>query len=215
MAGSPRPPGPHGCAVITIGLTGGYGSGKGTVARVFAGLGALVIDADELAHEAIAPRRPAWRELVRRFGRGILAPDGSIDRGRLAGIVFRDRDLVADLNAIVHPRVRREMRRRIRAARRGGGRGVVVANVPLLFEAGMENDFDTTVVVACPREEQIRRCRRRDGLARKEVERRIGMQWGMGEKIRRARHVIDNGGTRAYTERQVRRLWREVTGGNA
>ncbi|MEI6633288.1 MAG: dephospho-CoA kinase [Chlamydiota bacterium] len=201
--------------LITVGLTGGYGTGKGTVAGMFARRGALVIDADKIAHEAIGPRRAAWREVVRAFGRAVLAPDGSIDRRALAGIVFADARLLARLNAIVHPRVAREIRRRLLRAAREGRRGVAVVNVPLLFETGMEKGFDTTVAVTCPRGEQVRRCRERDGLSRKEVERRIRMQWAMGEKIRRARHVIDNGGTRANTEKQVRELWAPLTGGDA
>ena len=204
-----RPP------LLTVALTGGYCTGKGTVARILGRLGAFVIDADGIAHEAIAPRRPAWREVVREFGRGVCAADGSIDRRRLAGVVFRDTRLLKRLNAIVHPRVGREIGRRLTRARREGRHRVAVVEVPLLFESGMDRRFDTTVVVTCPRGEQIRRCAARDGLSRKEVVRRIRAQWPMGEKLRRARHVIDNGGTRAYTERQVRRLWNSLTGGNA
>jgi len=201
--------------LVTIGLTGGYGTGKGTVAGILGRLGALVIDADEIAHEAIAPRRPAWREIVRLFGGGICAPDGSIDRRRLAAVVFRDGRLLRRLNAIVHPRVGREIRRRLARARREGVRRVAVANVPLLFESGMDRWFDTTVVVVCPRAEQVRRCAARDRLSGREVVRRIRSQWPIREKLRRARHIVDNGGTRAYTERQVRRLWDSLTGGNA
>lgn len=206
-------PGNRGVPLITIGLTGGYGTGKGTVAAMFGRLGALVLDADELAHEAILPRRPAWREAVRAFGPAILAADGTVDRRALAAIVFRDRGALARLNSIVHPRVRREIRRRLRLAVRGGRHAAAVVNVPLLFEAGWGGDFDATITVTCPRGEQVRRCRERDGLSRKEVERRIRMQWPTGEKIRRSRHRIDNGGARDHTRRQVMKLWRTLTGG--
>lgn len=201
--------------MITIGLTGGMGTGKATVARMCARRGAFVIDADELAREAVRPGRRAWRSVVKSFGRGVLKDDGSIDRLKLAAIVFCDRRKLDRLNAIVHPSVRWEMRRRLARAGREGKHDVAVANVPLLFEAGLEEEFDKTIVVTCPRKKQIERCRERDGLSRREIERRIGMQLPITNKIRRSDYVIDNGGTLENTKRQVKETWRMLTGGRA
>ncbi len=199
--------------MIKIGLTGGMGTGKAAVAKMCARRGALVIDADELAHEAVRPCRRAWRSVVKAFGRGVLRADGSIDRRELAAIVFGDRRKLDRLNAIVHPSVMWEMRRRLARAAREGKHDVAVANVPLLYEAGMEGEFDKTIVVTCPREKQIERCRERDGLSRREVERRIRTQLPITDKIKRSDYVIDNGGTLENTERQVKETWKMLTGG--
>jgi len=201
--------------LIRIGLTGGMGTGKATVAKMFARRGALVVDADELAREAVRPGRRAWKRIVEVFGRSVLRDDRSIDRRALAGIVFGDPRKVARLNAIVHPPVIREMRLQLARAAREGKYAVAVANVPLLFEAGMGGEFDRTVVVMCPREEQVARCGERDGLSRREIERRVRMQMPIAEKIRRSDYVINNGGTLKNTERQVRDMWRILTGGSA
>ncbi len=201
--------------MLRIGITGGMGTGKETVAGMFADRGALVIDADRIARDAVRPRRAAWRGIVRAFGRKILLPDGRIDRRALGDIVFRDRRKRRLLNAIVHPPVVREMRRRMARAARSGRHPVLVANVPLLFEAGLEGDFDRIVVVSCPRMEQVRRCRARDGLSRAEVERRMRAQLPLAEKRRRADYVVDNGGTLENTERQVQKVWEEVASGRA
>lgn len=186
------------------------GTGKATVAGMCARRGALVVDADELAHEAVRPGRRAWRSVVKAFGRGVLKADGSIDRRALGSIVFGDRRKLDRLNAIVHPSVIWEMRRRFARAAREGRHDVAVANVPLLFEAGLEGEFDKTIVVACPREKQIERCRERDGLSRREIERRIRMQLPVAYKIRRSDYVIYNGGTLKNTERQVGETWKNI-----
>jgi dephospho-CoA kinase len=199
--------------VLKIGWTGGLGTVKATVAKMFARRGALVVDADELAREAVRPGRPAWKRIVKAFGRSVLKDDRSVNRRALAGIVFGDPRKVARLNAMVHPPVMREMRRRLASTAREGKRDVAVANVPLLFEAGMEDEFDRTVVVTCPRKEQVSRCRERDGLSRREIERRLRMQMPIAEKIRRSDYVIDNGGTLKDTAKQVKNIWEILTGG--
>jgi dephospho-CoA kinase len=190
------------------------GTGKATVAKMCARRGAFIIDADELARDAVRPGRRAWRSVVKAFGRGVLKADGSIDRRKLSAIVFGDRRKLDRLNAIVHPSVAWEMRRRFARAARGGKR-VAVANVPLLFEAGLEREFDKTIVVTCPRREQIERCSERDGLSRREIERRIRMQLPIADKIRRSDYLIDNGGTLKDTKRQVGEMWKILTGGRA
>jgi len=201
--------------LIRIGLTGGMGTGKATVAKMCARRGALVVDADELAREAVRPGRRAWKRIVEVFGRSMLKADRSIDRRALAAVVFSDQRKLKRLNAIVHPPVIREMRVRLARAAREGKYAVAVANVPLLFEAGLEGEFDRTIVVTCPREEQVARCAERDGLSRREIERRLRLQMPIAEKIRRSDYVIDNGGTLNNTERQVGDVWKILTGGRA
>jgi dephospho-CoA kinase len=201
-------------AVIKVGLTGGIGTGKATVAKMLSSLGALVIDADRLAHEAVHPGSRPWKQVVRAFGKGILGRDGRIDRRRLAAIVFSDPGKLRLLDSIVHPPVLREMRRRMERAAAEGRYPVAVADVPLLFEAGLENEFDRVIVVTCPREEQIRRCRARGGMSREEVERRINAQMPLREKERRADYVIDNRGALEQTGKQVREVWERVVSGS-
>ena len=193
--------------MIKLGLTGGMGTGKATVAMFFASLGALVVDADEIAREVVRPGCRAWKNLVEVFGKEILKADGSINRVALAGVVFREPEKLKRLNAIMHPPVIDEMRRRFRSAEEGGRYAVVVADVPLLFEAGLEAEFDKTVVVTCPREEQIRRCCARDGLSRDDVESRLRAQMPLEEKVSRSDYVISNRGLLEDTEKQVKNLW--------
>jgi len=199
--------------MIRIAVTGGMGSGKATVAGMFARLGAIAIDADQLARDAIAPGTERRRRVVETFGGGILKEDGSLDRRALAGIVFGDRDKLSRLSLIIHPPVIEEIGRRLDAAEAAGKYTAAVVDVPLLYEAKMEGGFDKVIVVACPRDEQVRRCMHRDGLTREEVERRLEMQISMEEKMQRADFVIDNGGSPEETERQVRELWKKLTGG--
>lgn len=196
--------------MLRVGLTGGMGSGKATVARFLARYGACVVDADELAREAVSPGSGVWRELVREFGDGVVSEGGEIDRRALAGLVFEDPAKLGRLNAIVHPPVVREIRRRFAAAEREGIYEVAVADVPLLYEAGLEDDFDRVVAVTCTREEQLRRCRERDGFTRAEIESRLNAQMDLGEKSRRADYVIDNSGTIGATEVQAKEVWQRL-----
>lgn len=203
---------------LVVGLSGGIGSGKSTVARMLASFGAAVIDADRIVHELQAPGSPVLGEIAAAFGHGVLDARGALDREALGAIVFRDPEQRRRLNAIVHPRVGAEMMRRAAAARDAGA-PVVVLDIPLLFEvqktAGATASpyrFDATVVVWVPRETQIERQMERDGCDRAEAERRVAAQMSLDEKKAMADHVIDNAGSLAETERQVRALWRELTG---
>ncbi len=202
-----------------IGLTGGIGTGKSTVAGIFAELGAVVIDADAIVHELQAPGTPMLAEIAAAFGPDVIRPDGSLDRPRLGEIVFRDPDARRRLGQIVHPGVGAEMLRRLAAARAARAK-LVVLDIPLLFEgrkAGTGSAallaFDATVLVYAREAQQVERQMARDGHARDEALRRVRSQLPIEEKRALADHVIDNSGTLADTERQVRELYERLVGG--
>jgi len=204
----------------TIALTGGIGTGKSTVARLLAALGAVVVDADAIVHELQAPGSPLVAEIAAAFGPDVVDATGALDRKRLADRVFGDAAQRQRLNALVHPRVGVEMARRIEAARRGGA-PLVVVDIPLFFE-GRPRDrdaaragFDATVLVYAPRAVQIARTVARDGCARADAESRIAAQLPIDEKRALADHVIDNAGAPAETERQVRALFAVLTASEA
>lgn len=199
--------------MLRIGLTGGIGTGKSSVARLLAELGAAVLDADDVARRVVEPDGPAYDAVVSRFGPGVLGPDGRIDRAALADIVFADPAARRDLEAIVHPAVRAEIDRRIEALRRlPEPPAVVVVEIPLLFEAGRAADFDQVWVVYAPDEVAAARASARSGLDPERVRARQQAQWPIAEKVRRADVVIDNGGDWAQTEAQVRAAWRRLRG---
>jgi dephospho-CoA kinase len=193
-----------------VGLTGGIGSGKSTVAGRLAALGATIIDADRLARDAVAPGSPALDAIRARFGDAVFGPGGALDRAALGAIVFGDAEARAALNAIVHPEVARRALE-AKAAAEAAGAGVVVYDLPLLYENGLAPMFDAVVVVAVPPEVQRARVLARDGASPEAIEARIAAQWPLAEKVARADVVIDNGGTRADTERQVDALWARWT----
>lgn len=196
----------------TIALTGGIGTGKSTVSRLFAALGAVVIDADAIVHELQAPGTPLVAEIAKAFGNAILDESGALDRKRLADRVFTDPAERKRLNELVHPRVGAEMARRIAAAR-DAGTPLVVVDIPLFFETrprdrdAARTGFDATVLVYAPRDAQIERTIARDGCTQEEAARRIAAQLPIDEKRALADHVIDNAGSLAETEAQVRALF--------
>jgi dephospho-CoA kinase len=200
----------------TIALTGGIGTGKSTVAALFASLGAALIDADAIVHELQAPGAPLVAEIAAAFGPDVLDATGALDRKRLADRVFADPAQRQRLNALVHPRVGAEMARRTDDARRRGV-PLIVVDIPLLFESRREPraGFDATVLVYAPRAVQIERTVARDGCSRADAEARIAAQMPIDEKRALADHVIENGGPRAETERQVRALFAALTGAPA
>ena len=202
-----------------VGLSGGIGTGKSTVTRMLAALGAVVVDADAIVHRLQAPGSPLLDEIAAALGADVIDADGALDRKRVADLVFRDPAARARLNAIVHPRVGAEMARELAAAREAGA-ALVVLDIPLLFEgraAGRGGasalPFDATILVHAPRELQIERTVARDGVSREDVERRLAAQLPIDEKRALADHVIDNTGTLEDTERQVRALFERLVGG--
>lgn len=176
-----------------MGLTGGIGSGKSTVAGMMAERGAHVIDADRLAREAVSVGSPGLQAVIDHFGSEFLLPDGSLDRARLGRRVFADRQARSALNAIVHPEVRR-LAARAFAEAEAAGVSWMVYDVPLLFENGMEGDFDQVIVVRVRPELQRARVVQRDGLTPEEARARIGAQMPLEEKAARAHAVFDNDG---------------------
>jgi dephospho-CoA kinase len=197
--------------VRTVGLTGGIGTGKSTVAAILRELGATVIDADEATRAVQAPGSEGLRQLVEAFGPGILRPGGELDRAALADIAFRDPALRERLNAIVHPLVRLWMAERAaEAAERGDP--VAVMDIPLLFEARGAGAFETVLLVYAPEELQLRRLVELRGMTPGQARARIAAQMPIEEKRRLATHVIDNTGDLQALRAQVERVWAEVAG---
>jgi dephospho-CoA kinase len=203
---------------VVVGLSGGIGTGKSSVARLFAEAGAVVIDADAIVHELQAPGTPMLAEIAEAFGPEVIRADGSLDRERLGSIVFRDAEARRRLGALVHPKVGAEMLRRLEAARAAGAR-LVVLDIPLLFEgrkAGTGSaallGFDTSVLAYAPEALQIERQIARDRCSRDEALRRIRAQLPIEEKRALADHVIDNSGALADTAHQVRALVAHLLG---
>jgi dephospho-CoA kinase len=202
---------------VVIGLTGGIGSGKSTVAGMFEKLGATVLDADVVVRELQAGGSALLAEIEAAFGAQVIQPDGSLDREALAAIVFRDEEARMHLNAIVHPRVAIELAQRVADARASGA-SVIVLDIPLLFEArdagegtAAQVPFDATVVVYVPESLQIERQLTRDDRDRGEALRRVRAQMPLDEKRRLADFAIDNSGALEDTERQVREVFRAIT----
>ncbi len=184
---------------FVVGLTGGLGAGKSAALAEFERLGAATVCLDQVAREQARPGREGWTAIVRAFGRGVLDASGRIDRKALGARVFRRPAERRRLERATHPPVLREMKARVSRLR-----GVVVVDAPLLFEAGLEKDFDATVLVDCPEAERVRRVARRDGLPPAEVRRRMAAQWPSARKRARADLTIDNDGSRAALNARVK-----------
>lgn len=195
--------------MLKIALTGGPGSGKSTVARMFRDLGAQVLDADEVAKDAVSPGRPAWEELRREFGPDYFREDGTLDRAKMAELVFQDPEAREKLNAIVHPRVSREIARRSKELAAQGVR-LVMVEVPLLFEAGLEKNYDLVIVVDAEEEEQIQRLTARDTRTPQEAAGILDAQWSLSAKKARADFVVDNRNSLENTRDQVKKLWQRL-----
>ena len=193
--------------MIVIGLTGGIGSGKSTVAEMLVTRGAVLIDADEVAHHVGEAGRPAYARVVDRFGEKVVAPDGSIDRGRLAAAVFHERAALADLEAIVHPEVRSEISARI--AGESGSDHVVVVDIPLLVEKGVPEDYRLAgvLVIDAPADIALERLVNLRQMDRTDAAARIANQATRSERIARADFVIMNMGTLGELTEMVRRAW--------
>jgi dephospho-CoA kinase len=191
---------------LRVGLTGGIGAGKSEVSRRLASYGAVVIDADAVAREVVAPGTPGLAEVVREFGPDVLRPDGSLDRNRLGGLVFADESLRVKLNAIIHPRVGERM---AELERQAGG-AVIVHDVPLLAENRLAGSFDEVVVVDVSPRIQLERLARERGMPRAQAEARMRAQASREERLAIATIVVDNSGSLAELDREVGELWAEL-----
>jgi dephospho-CoA kinase len=194
--------------MLAIGLTGGIGSGKSTVSALLADRGAVILDADLIARQVVEPDGPAYDAVVERFGKGILEPDGTIDRPALAAIVFPDPDALRDLNDIVHPAVGAVIAERL--AEEAQTDDVVILDVPLLVES-KRSQAAAVIVVDCPEEEAVRRAVGR-GLPEDDVRRRMAAQASREERLAKADFVIDNAGPREALDAEVRRAWSWICG---
>jgi dephospho-CoA kinase len=191
--------------MILVGLTGGIGSGKSTVSALLAAKGAVVVDADAITRELQQPGQPILAAIVSRFGSGVLAADGSLDRGRLAGIVFTDPAALADLNAIVHPAVGIEITRRVEAERPTDH--VVVLDIPLLVEGGRYRTAGL-LVVDTPVDTAVARLVQYRGMDEADVRARIARQATRDQRLAAADRVIDNSGDPASLSAQVDDAWK-------
>ena len=191
-------------AMILVGLTGGVATGKSTVAKMFKQCGAVVIDADELAHAVVKPGKPAWRQIVKTFGKAVLNPDRTLNRRELGAIVFRSHTKLRQLEHIIHPRVAREQMRLAKQATKKDPQAVVIYDVPLLFEVGIDKRVDNIIVVTADRNTQIARLKKRNGLSRAEAIRRIRTQMPLSKKIRLADIAIDGTLRRQDAMRTIR-----------
>jgi dephospho-CoA kinase len=194
--------------MLRVGLTGGIGAGKGEVARRLAAYGALVIDADQVAREVVAPGTPGLEEIVQAFGAGVLRPDGTLDRQLLGEIVFSDTALRDRLNAIVHPKVGERMREIEEAA---GAPEVIVHEIPLLAENGLAGAFDVVVVVDAPARAQVERLVSTRGMTRSHALARMSAQATREERLAVATLVVDNSGSLEDLDDQVATLWAELS----
>ncbi len=192
--------------MIIVGLTGGFGTGKTTVASFFKESGAYVIDWDRLARKVISPHSQAWREVVEHFGKGVLNEDLTVNRQKLADMAFSDKGRLAKLNQIVHPKVFEEDERITNEIRSHDSDALVVKDIPLLFEVGRSISVDKIVVVSASEQTQLRRLEKK-GIAREDARNRMRAQHPLEEKVRSADFVIDNDGPPEETRRQVENIY--------
>lgn len=194
---------------LIIGLTGGLATGKTTVADMFARLGAKVINADTIVHQLLAPGGSCLKAVRKAFGNDIF-PNGQIDRRKLAGIVFKDRKKLRQLEKILHPEVKKIIKEEIKRYRKSKKKGIVILDVPLLFEVGLEKNVDYIVVVKASRDVQLKRAAQNLWLTKSEALRRIKAQLPLGVKSRLADIIINNQGSKKQVEKEVEKVWQRL-----
>ena len=194
--------------ILVLGLTGGIGAGKSTLAQLLKLKGAVVIDADEVAREVIAPTGSVWEKLVDRFGEDILFKDKTIDRKKLGSIVFFDAKELRALNRLTHPAIRDAINKRLSRVKRGAAAGqIIIVDAPLLAEAGLVSSVDLVVVVSAPEEVRLERLRKQ-GLTVKEAKARIRSQTPDAKRQEFADYVLENEGTLKDLQGKAGKLWR-------
>ncbi|MGH6954634.1 MAG: dephospho-CoA kinase [Alphaproteobacteria bacterium] len=197
---------------LLVGLTGSIATGKSTVSRMFAHLGARVLDADLLSREVVMPGQPAYARIVEEFGPQVVQEDGRLDRKALGAVVFADAAKRKRLEEITHPAIGARQQRILSVLDEEAFEGVVLWDAALLFESGGVARMDRVVVVFADPETERRRLMERDGLSEVDARARIASQMPIAEKAKLAHHVIDNSGTREETERQVRAVYGALLG---
>ena len=199
--------------MIRVGLTGGIACGKSTIAKMFADLGAYVVQSDQIAHELYRKGEPVYAEVVKRFGISIVKPNGEIDRAKLGAIAFGE-NRVEELNQIVHPAVIQHQSRWIFDVASKEPDAIAMIEAALIFEAGTNIRFEKMIVVTCTSEQKVARFAQRTGMdeaaARAEVERRSKAQWPDEEKVKRADYLIDNSGPLKETDAQVKKIFTDL-----
>jgi dephospho-CoA kinase len=196
--------------MLKVGLTGSIAVGKSYVVSVLAELGCVTFDADKVAHSVMEQGRPAYEDITREFGAGVLAADGSIDRQKLGSIVFADEARRKRLNEIVHPRVIEEQNRLLQEAEAKNPDGVAIIDAALMIESGGYKRFHKLIVVYCDRETQIERLMRRNQITREDAERRVAAQMSSDEKRRYADYQIDTSGSYDQTRQRVVEVHNEL-----
>jgi dephospho-CoA kinase len=206
--------------MLKVGLTGGIASGKSVVGEMLVALGAHLVQADRIAHQLMLPGQPVYNEVVRHFGGGILNPDLSVNRSKLAEVAFGSAaapsvaSRVQELNRIVHPAVIRSQEEWMEEAGRQDPHAIAIVEAALIVEAGAAKRFDRLIVVTCNDEQRITRFAARQKLdldaARKEVERRMAAQLPEAEKVKAADYIIDNSASLDHTREQVRQVWQRL-----
>lgn len=198
--------------MLKVGLTGGIAAGKSVVGEMFVQLGAHLIQADQISHQLMQPGQPVYQEVVRHFGNGILNPDGTVSRPKLAEVAFGGR--IQELNQIVHPAVLEKQRAWMEEVGRRDRKAIAIVEAALILEAGFEGDFDRMVVVTCRPEQRITRWAERmkvdQEAARIEVTRRMAAQLPDEQKIEAADYVVDNSGPLDNTQKQVQEIFRSL-----
>ncbi|MEK4104268.1 dephospho-CoA kinase [Paenibacillus sp. FSL R10-2791] len=192
---------------MIIGLTGGIASGKSTVSALLVNKGARLVDADVIAREVMLPGHEVLAAAAKQFGKEILFSDGTLNRAKLGEIVFQDPVALQTLNNLTHPAIRQEIKNRMYSMEQEEPKRLIIVDIPLLFESGLETLFHEIVVVYVPREVQITRLMERNRLSLEEAEARLNAQMDIEQKRNKADYIIDNSGDLAYTEQQVAVFW--------
>jgi dephospho-CoA kinase len=195
---------------MNIGLTGGIACGKSTVSAMLVHRGAILVDADQIAREVVEPSSPVLHEVAEQFGNEVLLLDGSLNRKKLGEMIFGNDEARKKLESLLHPPIRALMRGRMEAFEQLHPDKLVVVDVPLLYESGLEYMFDKILVVFVPRDVQLQRLVERDKLSLEQAEARLKAQMDIELKRERADIVIDNRGTLEETEKQIGDLWRRM-----
>jgi dephospho-CoA kinase len=195
-----------------IGLTGNIASGKSSVAAILEELGAKVIDADEVARLVVEPGKPAWREIINRFGKNILEPDGAINRKKLGEFIFNDQEKRKSLNEITHPRIIGMIRELVEEYGKQNTPVVIIEAALIVEKGGLGGLIEGLIVVTSDEESQIKRLMERNEFSREEAESRLGAQMPEQEKVKHADYIIDNSGPIESTREQVIDLWKVIRG---